>query len=106
MLRFRFSLSCRGCCATSITDIDSLFLVVMLTDTMCSTDVLAPYVSRATGLLTCMFPVPVSCDFYGTPVCHGEPPGLFLCHAYVFSLMPLFRLSWFSLRPLVSRMIS
>ena len=62
-------------------------------------------VSRATGPLTCMFPVSVSRDFYDMCMSHGGPPRLPLCRAYIFSLMPLTRLSWTSLRPLVSRTI-
>ena len=50
-----------------------------------------PYVpvSHATGPLTRMFPVSVSRDFYDICMSHGDLPRLFLCHAYVFSLMPL-----------------
>ena len=33
--------------------------------------------------------VSVSRDFYVTGMSHGDLPRLFLCHAYVFSLMPL-----------------
>ena len=53
--------------------------------------------SRATGPLTRTFPVSVSRDFYDICMSHGDPPRLFLCHAYVFSLMPLTHLRWWRL---------
>ena len=45
--------------------------------------------SRDSGSLTRTFPISVSRDSYCTCMCHGGPPRPSLCHAYVFSLMPL-----------------
>ena len=45
--------------------------------------------SRDTGSLTCTFPVSISRDSYCTCMCHGDPPGPSLCHAYIFLLMLL-----------------
>ena len=50
--------------------------------------------SRASSSLTHTFPVSVSRDCYDMCMSHGDPPRLFLCHVYVFSLMPLTHLRW------------
>ena len=54
------------------------------------------------------FPFPCHVTFYDICMSHGEPPRLFLCHDYVFSLMPFYsssvmatRLSRFSIRPIL-----
>ena len=72
-----------------------LFFLVTLADVMRSTDVFSHLTlswhvtsdvspSRATGSLIRMSPVSVSRDSYCTCMCHGDPPGPSLCHAYVF----------------------
>ena len=87
----------------SVLTLVFLFFLVTLTDAMRSLDVfrfahnrwtshhVTPDVSasRASGSLTRTFPVSVSRDCYDMCMSHGDPPRLFLCHVYVFSLMPL-----------------
>ena len=130
VLSFQCACGCRapgtlrlfcGCCVPGYTDTcpPFPFPLVTLADAMRSLDVSRiarnwqsthhvtsdVSASHDSGSLTRMFPIFVSRDSYCTCMCHGDPPRPFLCHAYIFSLMPFTRLSWTLLRPLVSRTI-